>query len=144
MNCYSLTFHPASDLSPPVVRSASLSPQDRPKSAFERLSSPTEAQQPPSSQPRGRMTAEEQLERMKRHQRALVRERKRHLSQGDRSCTSPSSSAAPAPRSSSATRPPSSAAEPAASVRYTPHAPRSREHQLHPQCCYAPLQPPAT
>ncbi|XP_036068066.1 pleckstrin homology domain-containing family A member 7 isoform X9 [Oryzias melastigma] len=90
--------------------------KDRPKSAFERLSSPTEAQQPPSSQPRGRMTAEEQLERMKRHQRALVRERKRHLSQGDRSCTSPSSSAAPAPRSSSATRPPSSAAEPAASA----------------------------
>ncbi|RVE71356.1 hypothetical protein OJAV_G00051130 [Oryzias javanicus] len=91
--------------------------KDRPKSAFERLSSPTEAQQPAGGQPRGRMTAEEQLERMKRHQRALVRERKRHLSQGDRSCTSPSSSStAPAPRSSSATRLPSGAAEPAASA----------------------------
>ncbi|XP_068595055.1 pleckstrin homology domain-containing family A member 7-like [Brachionichthys hirsutus] len=55
---------------------------ERPKSALERLSSPTEAPQLQSSQPRGRMTAEEQLERMKRHQRALVRERKRHLSQG--------------------------------------------------------------
>uniref|UniRef100_A0A3P9K1Y4 Pleckstrin homology domain containing, family A member 7a n=1 Tax=Oryzias latipes TaxID=8090 RepID=A0A3P9K1Y4_ORYLA len=90
--------------------------KDRPKSAFERLSSPTEAQQLPGSQPRGRMTAEEQLERMKRHQRALVRERKRHLSQGDRSCTSPSSSTAPAPRSSSTTRLPSSSAEPASSM----------------------------
>uniref|UniRef100_A0A3Q2ZVK7 Pleckstrin homology domain containing, family A member 7a n=1 Tax=Kryptolebias marmoratus TaxID=37003 RepID=A0A3Q2ZVK7_KRYMA len=59
---------------------------ERPKSAFERLSSPTEVPQVPISQPRGRMTAEEQLERMKRHQRALVRERKRNLSQGDRSC----------------------------------------------------------
>uniref|UniRef100_A0AAQ4P9H6 Pleckstrin homology domain containing, family A member 7a n=1 Tax=Gasterosteus aculeatus aculeatus TaxID=481459 RepID=A0AAQ4P9H6_GASAC len=57
--------------------------QERPKSALERLSSPTEAQQPPSGQPRGRMTAEEQLERMKRHQRSLVRERKRNLSQGE-------------------------------------------------------------
>lgn len=30
------------------------------------------------------MSAEEQLERMKRHQKALVRERKRTLSQGER------------------------------------------------------------
>uniref|UniRef100_A0A8C3AG96 Pleckstrin homology domain containing, family A member 7a n=1 Tax=Cyclopterus lumpus TaxID=8103 RepID=A0A8C3AG96_CYCLU len=44
--------------------------------------------QPPSGPPRGRMTAEEQLERMKRHQRALVRERKRNLSQGERSSSS--------------------------------------------------------
>uniref|UniRef100_A0A8D3BBE6 Pleckstrin homology domain containing, family A member 7a n=1 Tax=Scophthalmus maximus TaxID=52904 RepID=A0A8D3BBE6_SCOMX len=58
----------------------------RPKSALERLSSPTEALQLPGGQPRGRMTAEEQLERMKRHQKALVRERKRNLSQGERSC----------------------------------------------------------
>uniref|UniRef100_A0A3B3VTC3 Pleckstrin homology domain containing, family A member 7a n=1 Tax=Poecilia latipinna TaxID=48699 RepID=A0A3B3VTC3_9TELE len=58
---------------------------DRPKSAFERLSSPTEGGPPLSSQTRGRMTAEEQLERMKRHQRALVRERKRNLSHGERS-----------------------------------------------------------
>uniref|UniRef100_A0A671YFP3 Pleckstrin homology domain containing, family A member 7a n=1 Tax=Sparus aurata TaxID=8175 RepID=A0A671YFP3_SPAAU len=62
----------------------------RPKSAFERLSSPTEALQLPST--RGRMTAEEQLERMKRHQKALVRERKRNLSQGERSCTGLSTS----------------------------------------------------
>lgn len=33
---------------------------------------------------RGKMSAEEQLERMKRHQKALVRERKRTLSQGER------------------------------------------------------------
>uniref|UniRef100_A0A8D3BBJ6 Pleckstrin homology domain containing, family A member 7a n=1 Tax=Scophthalmus maximus TaxID=52904 RepID=A0A8D3BBJ6_SCOMX len=59
---------------------------ERPKSALERLSSPTEALQLPGGQPRGRMTAEEQLERMKRHQKALVRERKRNLSQGERSC----------------------------------------------------------
>ncbi|XP_017160806.1 pleckstrin homology domain-containing family A member 7-like isoform X12 [Poecilia reticulata] len=63
----------------------SAAPKDRPKSAFERLSSPTEGGPPPSSQTRGRMTAEEQLERMKRHQRALVRERKRNLSHGERS-----------------------------------------------------------
>ncbi|XP_023206034.1 pleckstrin homology domain-containing family A member 7-like isoform X5 [Xiphophorus maculatus] len=63
----------------------SAAPKDRPKSAFERLSSPTEGGPPPSSQTRGRMTAEEQLERMKRHQRALVRDRKRNLSHGERS-----------------------------------------------------------
>ncbi|XP_054890441.1 pleckstrin homology domain-containing family A member 7-like isoform X5 [Poeciliopsis prolifica] len=63
----------------------SAAPKDRPKSAFERLSSPTEGGPPHSSQTRGRMTAEEQLERMKRHQRALVRERKRNLSHGERS-----------------------------------------------------------
>uniref|UniRef100_A0A4W6FX70 Pleckstrin homology domain containing, family A member 7a n=1 Tax=Lates calcarifer TaxID=8187 RepID=A0A4W6FX70_LATCA len=60
---------------------------ERPKSALELLSSPTETLQLPSSYTRGRMTAEEQLERMKRHQRALVRERKRNLSQGERSST---------------------------------------------------------
>nr|XP_051689915.1 pleckstrin homology domain-containing family A member 7 isoform X3 [Oryctolagus cuniculus] len=48
----------------------------RPKSALERLYS--------GDQPRGRMSAEEQLERMKRHQKALVRERKKTLSQGER------------------------------------------------------------
>ncbi|XP_051005221.1 pleckstrin homology domain-containing family A member 7 isoform X3 [Acomys russatus] len=48
----------------------------RPKSALERLYS--------GDHQRGKMGAEEQLERMKRHQRALVRERKRTLSQGDR------------------------------------------------------------
>ncbi|XP_055483322.1 pleckstrin homology domain-containing family A member 7 isoform X6 [Psammomys obesus] len=48
----------------------------RPKSALERLYS--------GDQQRGKMSAEEQLERMKRHQKALVRERKRTLSQGER------------------------------------------------------------
>ncbi|XP_046897273.1 pleckstrin homology domain-containing family A member 7 isoform X7 [Hypomesus transpacificus] len=54
--------------------------KERPKSALERLYSGEPAQ----SQLRGRMSAEEQLERMKRHQKALVRQRKRTLSQGDR------------------------------------------------------------
>ncbi|MEQ2164895.1 hypothetical protein GOODEAATRI_011471, partial [Goodea atripinnis] len=117
--------------------------KDRPKSAFERLLSPTEGGQLPSSQPRGRMTAEEQLERMKRHQRALVRERKRNLSHGDRSCTGLSTSQ----RSSSSSRLPSSPSDPNSSVRYPSlhrSSSRHREHQLHPQCCYATLHPPAT
>ncbi|XP_010226253.1 PREDICTED: pleckstrin homology domain-containing family A member 7 [Tinamus guttatus] len=50
--------------------------KERPKSALERLYS--------GDHQRGRMSAEEQLERMKRHQKALVRERKRTLSQGER------------------------------------------------------------
>ncbi|XP_051237742.1 pleckstrin homology domain-containing family A member 7 isoform X5 [Dicentrarchus labrax] len=86
--------------------------QERPKSALERLSSPTEALQLPSSQPRGRMTAEEQLERMKRHQKALVRERKRNLSQGERSSTSTVTTQ----RSSSSSRLPSNTSDPSASV----------------------------
>ncbi|XP_035520610.1 pleckstrin homology domain-containing family A member 7-like isoform X2 [Morone saxatilis] len=85
---------------------------ERPKSALERLSSPTEALQLPSSQPRGRMTAEEQLERMKRHQKALVRERKRNLSQGERSSTSTVTTQ----RSSSSSRLPSNTSDPSASV----------------------------
>uniref|UniRef100_G3UE32 Pleckstrin homology domain containing A7 n=1 Tax=Loxodonta africana TaxID=9785 RepID=G3UE32_LOXAF len=48
-------------------------PLQRPKSALERLYS--------GDHQRGKMSAEEQLERMKRHQKALVRERKRTLSQ---------------------------------------------------------------
>uniref|UniRef100_A0A1A8RA23 Pleckstrin homology domain containing, family A member 7a n=1 Tax=Nothobranchius rachovii TaxID=451742 RepID=A0A1A8RA23_9TELE len=107
--------------------------KERPKSAFERLSSPTEV---PSSQPRGRMTAEEQLERMKRHQKALVRERKRNLSQGERSSSG---------LSTSSPRLPSSPSDPSSSVRY-PSLQRSnsrhREHRH--QCCYTTLQPPAT
>ncbi|XP_058519281.1 pleckstrin homology domain-containing family A member 7 isoform X3 [Ochotona princeps] len=51
-------------------------PSPRPKSALERLYS--------GDQQRGRMSAEEQLERMKRHQKALVRERKKTLSHGER------------------------------------------------------------
>ncbi|XP_029391671.1 pleckstrin homology domain-containing family A member 7 [Mus pahari] len=53
-----------------------VSPSQRPKSALERLYS--------GDHQRGKMSAEEQLERMKRHQKALVRERKRTLSQGER------------------------------------------------------------
>uniref|UniRef100_A0A3B5B387 Pleckstrin homology domain containing A7 n=1 Tax=Stegastes partitus TaxID=144197 RepID=A0A3B5B387_9TELE len=90
--------------------------KERPKSAFERLSSPTEALQLPSSQSRGRMTAEEQLERMKRHQKALVRERKRNLSQGERSYTGLSTSTATTQRSSSSSRLPSSGSDPPTSV----------------------------
>ncbi|XP_071347782.1 pleckstrin homology domain-containing family A member 7 isoform X14 [Trachinotus anak] len=90
--------------------------RERPKSALERLSSPTEALQLPGSQARGRMTAEEQLERMKRHQKALVRERKRNLSQGERSCTGLSTSTITSQRSSSSSRLPSSTSDPPASV----------------------------
>ncbi|XP_060932948.1 pleckstrin homology domain-containing family A member 7 isoform X2 [Limanda limanda] len=88
--------------------------KERPKSALERLSSPTEASQLGSSQPRGRMTAEEQLERMKRHQKALVRERKRNLSQGDRSCTGLSTSTVTTQHSSS--RMPSTSSDAPATV----------------------------
>ncbi|KAL6469037.1 hypothetical protein MHYP_G00225610 [Metynnis hypsauchen] len=56
--------------------------KERPKSALERLYSGEPVHQ------RGRMSAEEQLERMKRHQKALVRERKRTLSQGERQISS--------------------------------------------------------
>ncbi|XP_073515147.1 pleckstrin homology domain-containing family A member 7 isoform X3 [Phyllobates terribilis] len=51
--------------------------KDRPRSAFDRLYS--------GDNQRGKISAEEQLERMKRHQKALVRERKRTLSQGEKS-----------------------------------------------------------
>ncbi|CAN9498934.1 unnamed protein product [Ophioblennius macclurei] len=86
--------------------------KERPKSAFERLSSPTEGV-PGGQQPRGRMTAEEQLERMKRHQKALVRERKRNLSQGERSSASTSVSTQ---RSSSSCRLPSNTSDLSSSV----------------------------
>ena len=65
---------PPSVLSPAAL-SAPPAPQ-RPKSALERLYS--------GDPQRGRMSAEEQLQRMKRHQKALVRERKRTLSHGER------------------------------------------------------------
>ncbi|XP_053741337.1 pleckstrin homology domain-containing family A member 7-like isoform X2 [Synchiropus splendidus] len=64
---------------------SAVSRQERPKSAMELLSPTHDPSLLPSAQPRSRMSAEEQLERMKRHQRALVRERKRNLSQGERS-----------------------------------------------------------
>ncbi|XP_069479866.1 pleckstrin homology domain-containing family A member 7 isoform X3 [Ambystoma mexicanum] len=56
---------------------------DRPKTALERLYS--------GEHQRGKMSAEEQLQRMKRHQKALVRERKRTLSQGERHTAPPRS-----------------------------------------------------
>ncbi|KAI4830925.1 hypothetical protein KUCAC02_002526, partial [Chaenocephalus aceratus] len=72
---------------------------ERPKSALERLYSGEPAQQQQQQQQqqqRGKMSADEQLERMKRHQKALVRQRKRTLSHGDRHA-SPSSRTPPAP-----------------------------------------------
>ncbi|KAG7522879.1 hypothetical protein JOB18_032613 [Solea senegalensis] len=118
--------------------SGAKSQQERPKSALECLSSPTEATQLTNSQTRGRMTAEEQLERMKRHQRALVRERKRNLSQGERSNPGLSMSTNTTQRSSSSSRMPSGSSEPPASVRFPPPprgSSRHREHHLHPPCC---------
>ncbi|XP_034089191.1 pleckstrin homology domain-containing family A member 7-like isoform X4 [Gymnodraco acuticeps] len=82
--------------------------RERPKSALELLSSPPDVLQLSGAQPRGRMTAEEQLERMKRHQKALVRERKRNLSQERSSST--------AQRSSSSSRLPTNTSDPPASV----------------------------
>lgn len=96
--------------------------QDRPLSALDPMDVEV-----PSARPRGRMTAEEQLERMKRHQRALVRERKRNLSQGERSITSQRSSSA----------------DPPTTVRYPSPPRRHREPPLHHSCCYATLQSPA-
>uniref|UniRef100_A0A674AMP7 Pleckstrin homology domain containing, family A member 7a n=1 Tax=Salmo trutta TaxID=8032 RepID=A0A674AMP7_SALTR len=94
-------WHYPSHMSPPILLSLShdLS-QERPKSALEQLYSSDQQPQSLAQAPRGRMSAEEQLERMKRHQRALVRERKRNLSQGERHSTTH--------RSSSSTRPLSS------------------------------------
>ncbi|XP_066540777.1 pleckstrin homology domain-containing family A member 7 isoform X2 [Hoplias malabaricus] len=57
---------------------------ERPKSALEQLYSGESRQLPL----RERMSVEEQLERMKKHQRALVRERKRNLNQAERQSAS--------------------------------------------------------
>ncbi|KAM6973352.1 pleckstrin homology domain-containing family A member 7 [Aplochiton taeniatus] len=94
----------------------SLVTKERPRSALERLYSPSDDQPAPgASQQRGRMSAEEQLERMKRHQRALVRERKRTLSQGERhsavSARRSSSSGARLPAAASGPEPPPPAAQ---------------------------------
>ncbi|XP_029950285.1 pleckstrin homology domain-containing family A member 7 [Salarias fasciatus] len=70
--------------------------KERPKSALERLYSGD----PAAQQQRGKMSADEQLERMKRHQKALVRQRKRTLSHGDRHASS-----SPRSSSSSSSRP---------------------------------------
>ncbi|XP_053576606.1 pleckstrin homology domain-containing family A member 7 isoform X2 [Bombina bombina] len=76
-------LHQSSSIASYVTLRRGMTPdssKDRPKSAFERLYS--------GDNQRGRMSAEEQLQRMKRHQKALVRERKRTLSQGDRQSVS--------------------------------------------------------
>ncbi|XP_072321643.1 pleckstrin homology domain-containing family A member 7 isoform X5 [Eucyclogobius newberryi] len=75
--------------------------KERPKSALERLYSGDAALQQQQQQ-RGRMSADEQLERMKRHQKALVRQRKRTLSHGDRHGSSSSRSSTPSLRPLSA------------------------------------------
>ncbi|XP_056134511.1 pleckstrin homology domain-containing family A member 7 [Lampris incognitus] len=69
--------------------------KERPKSALERLYSGDPVQQ----QLRGKMSADEQLERMKRHQKALVRQRKRTLSHGDRHASSSSRASSSRPLS---------------------------------------------
>ncbi|CAL8243709.1 unnamed protein product [Lota lota] len=75
--------------------------KERPKSALERLYSGEPALQQNQQQLRGKMSADEQLERMKRHQKALVRQRKRTLSHGDARPHGSSSHAATASSSSS-------------------------------------------
>ncbi|XP_061750476.1 pleckstrin homology domain-containing family A member 7-like isoform X2 [Nerophis ophidion] len=80
--------------------------RERPRSALECLSS--DVVHHSGVQLGGRMSAEEQLERMKRHQRALVRDRKRNLSPGERSSASVPARRAP----SSAPWPPSGSADP--------------------------------
>uniref|UniRef100_A0A8C8I8E5 PH domain-containing protein n=1 Tax=Oncorhynchus tshawytscha TaxID=74940 RepID=A0A8C8I8E5_ONCTS len=74
----------SSNISSYVTLRRGAAASERPKSALEQLYSSGQQPQPLAQAPRGRMSAEEQLERMKRHQRALVRERKRNLSQGER------------------------------------------------------------
>ncbi|XP_077569555.1 pleckstrin homology domain-containing family A member 7 isoform X11 [Stigmatopora nigra] len=87
----SVTMNHSSSISSYVtLRRATSAPgvKERSKSALERLYSADAVPQ------RGRMSADEQLERMKRHQKALVRQRKRTLSHGDRHASA-------SPRSSS-------------------------------------------
>ncbi|XP_061898802.1 pleckstrin homology domain-containing family A member 7-like isoform X9 [Entelurus aequoreus] len=80
--------------------------RERPRSALECLSSDV------VHHSGGRMSADEQLERMKRHQRALVRDRKRNLSPGERSSASVPARRAP---SSFSPWPPSGTSDPPAS-----------------------------
>ncbi|CAL8357160.1 unnamed protein product [Lota lota] len=86
--------------------------RERPKSALDHMCAPSHSAHAPPCQTRGRMSAEEQLERMKRHQRALVRDRKRNLSQGERLYTAVhGSSTSPTQRCSSTSRMPSNNAQ---------------------------------
>ncbi|XP_026086731.1 pleckstrin homology domain-containing family A member 7-like isoform X8 [Carassius auratus] len=72
---------------------SALSSTERPKSALERLY--LGESQPEQPLQRARMSVEEQLERMRRHQSALMRERKRNLSQGERQLVSSRASTRP-------------------------------------------------
>ncbi|XP_037102623.1 pleckstrin homology domain-containing family A member 7 isoform X5 [Syngnathus acus] len=92
----SLRLNHSSNISSYVtLRRATSAPgvKERSKSALERLYSAEVAPQ------RGRMSADEQLERMKRHQKALVRQRKRTLSHGDRRASTSSRSSSSRPLS---------------------------------------------
>ncbi|KAM9825134.1 pleckstrin homology domain-containing family A member 7 isoform 15-T16 [Syngnathus typhle] len=92
----SLRLNHSSNISSYVtLRRATSAPgvKERSKSALERLYSAEVAPQ------RGRMSADEQLERMKRHQKALVRQRKRTLSHGDRRASTSSRSSSTRPLS---------------------------------------------
>ncbi|KAM8876680.1 pleckstrin homology domain-containing family A member 7 isoform 3-T3 [Synchiropus picturatus] len=92
----SLRLHQSSSISSYVTLRRAVSSageKERPKSALERLYSVN------PQLPSGRMSAEEQLERMKRHQKALVRQRKRTLSHGDRRASSSTRSSSSRPLS---------------------------------------------
>ncbi|KAF0043156.1 hypothetical protein F2P81_004493 [Scophthalmus maximus] len=107
--------------------------KERPKSALERLYSgePAPQQQQQQQQQRGKMSADEQLERMKRHQKALVRQRKRTLSHGDRHTSS-----APRASSSPSSRPLSAdfgSGEEAQGVRSVQGEERPPEHKERPR-----------
>uniref|UniRef100_A0A3Q3KG40 Pleckstrin homology domain containing, family A member 7b n=1 Tax=Monopterus albus TaxID=43700 RepID=A0A3Q3KG40_MONAL len=92
----SLRLNQSSSISSYVtLRRAASAAGERPKSALERLYSEEPAQQ----QQRGKMSADEQLERMKRQQKALVRQRKRTLSHGDRHASSSSRTSSSRPLS---------------------------------------------
>uniref|UniRef100_A0A3Q3XHL0 Uncharacterized protein n=1 Tax=Mola mola TaxID=94237 RepID=A0A3Q3XHL0_MOLML len=89
----SLRLNQSSSIASYVTLRRPTSSAKRPKSALERLYSGD-----PAQHQRSKMSADEQLERMKRHQKALVRQRKRTLSHGDRH-------ASPSSRTSSSSRP---------------------------------------
>uniref|UniRef100_A0A672JII4 Pleckstrin homology domain containing, family A member 7b n=1 Tax=Salarias fasciatus TaxID=181472 RepID=A0A672JII4_SALFA len=106
--------------------SSSITSYERPKSALERLYSGD----PAAQQQRGKMSADEQLERMKRHQKALVRQRKRTLSHGDRHASS-----SPRSSSSSSSRPlsrPRSHSDEWLTFRSTVTTPPAHEVDLEP------------
>ncbi|KAK2535717.1 Plekha7 [Columba guinea] len=93
--------------------------KERPKSALERLYS--------GDHQRGKMSAEEQLERMKRHQKALVRERQRTLSQGERQSVSSRSFIRPISADVGSLSKPEKVAIPERYVELEPEEPLSTE-----------------